>query len=232
VKNFDILKKPLFVALDTDDLDQIRNLVKETHDIVGGFKVGPRLLFRFGPSLISEIAEKAPVFVDCKFYDIPSTMESAIKSVFDLGASFCTMHTSAGPEAISTLANLEIKLSSQRPFYLLGVTMLTSFNENNLPINLEKMTISEHVVSLTKNGLDNGLNHFVCSPQELVKLKELFPNANFVCPGVRSNKDETDDQKRVATAEEALSWGASALVIGRPILQAKNPREFIKTLGL
>lgn len=225
-KKFEVLKKPVFVALDVDDLAQMRSLVSQTYDLVGGFKIGPRTVFRFGPSVVAEIAEKAPVFLDFKFYDIPSTMESAVKSAFDMGASFCTIHATCGRSALSTLANLELELSAIRPFHLLAVTILTSFEEGMLPINYEKASISNHVNKLVTECMENGIQNFVCSPHELKGLSQ-FKEARFVTPGVRLGVS-SDDQKRTATPSEALANGASALVIGRPILQAKDPREFIQ----
>lgn len=227
--SYEVLKKPLFVALDIDDLDKIREIVKETSDIVGGFKIGPRTLFKYGPAIVQEIAEQAPVFLDFKFYDIPSTMEAAVKSAFEMGATFCTIHASAGKKALLDLANLELELSSQRPFHILAVTILTSFDEKGLPSNYQKIDIPKHVELLVEESMENGIQNFVCSPHELKTLKKKFNDARFVTPGVRAEKGG-DDQSRTATAQEALSWGASALVIGRPILQVKDPRSFILQL--
>ncbi len=229
--SYKVLKNPIFIALDVDDLSAIRQVVEQTADLVGGFKIGPRTVFRYGPSLVQEIAEKAPVFLDFKFYDIPSTMEASVKSTFDMGATFCTIHAGSGRKALSTLANTELELSSQRPFYILGVTVLTSFDESNLPIHFQKKSIANHVDLLVGESLENGIQNFVCSPQELQTLKKKYPNARFTTPGIRF-EDSGDDQARTATYSQAIEWGASAVVIGRPVLQAKDRRQFIKDLGV
>jgi orotidine-5'-phosphate decarboxylase len=233
MSGFEILKKPIFVALDIDDKAKALKIVEETHDIVGGFKVGPRLIFKYGTEIISEIAKRAPVFLDFKFYDIPSTMDSSIRAAFDAGVTFATIHTTSGAEALSLLAKTEEELSKKRPFHILAVTILTSFSEENLPVNFKKELIQSQVSSLVKMSVENGIESFVCSPHELKFLKEKFPKCNYVTPGIRTGTEKFDDQKRTATAQEALKWGASALVVGRPVLQAKDPRKFVEeTLSL
>ena len=79
-------RNPLCVALDLDDLNQVEALVEQLEDTVGGFKIGPRLLMKYGPELIKKLCQRLPVFVDCKFFDIPSTMEASVKAAFDFGA--------------------------------------------------------------------------------------------------------------------------------------------------
>lgn len=223
------LKNPIFVALDVDDLVTLRNVVETTYDLVGGFKIGPRTVFRFGPSLVREISEKAPVFLDFKFYDIPSTMEASVKSAFEMGATFCTIHAGSGRKALSSLANVELELSSQRAFHILAVTILTSFDAQNLPSHFLQKSIAEHVSLLVEESLENGIKNFVCSPHELQTLKNKYSNAKFVTPGIRLQSGQ-DDQVRTATYAEALKLGASAVVIGRPVLAAPNPRAFIQSL--
>jgi orotidine-5'-phosphate decarboxylase len=230
VSAYEILKSPLFVALDVDDPSKAMKIVEETHKVVGGFKIGPRLVFRAGTSVISEIAKYAPVFLDFKFYDIPSTMDSAVRAAFEAGVSFATVHTTSGPEALKLLAKTEKELSAKRPFYILAVTILTSFSEENLPVNYKKELIQTQVSSLVEMSADSGIQNFVCSPHELRFLKEKFPQCRYVTPGIRTGTEKFDDQKRTATPQEALKWGASALVIGRPILQAKDPRTFVEGL--
>ncbi len=227
---FSLLKNPLFLALDVDDFLVAKKFVKETADLVGGFKIGPRLVFRYGTDVIKEISQSAPVFLDFKFYDIPSTMDSSIRSAFECGASFATIHCLAGGDALKKLFETEKELSSKRPFSLLGVTLLTSYSRKTLPPNFVDQPIEEQVMSLTGLANDCGIRGIVCSPQELKLLKSKYPGDHFVTPGIRLESDAKDDQSRTATPQEALSWGASALVIGRSVLNAKNPREYL--LGL
>lgn len=223
--SYSVLKNPIFVALDVDDLSHIRHVVKETCDIVGGYKIGPRTVFRYGPSFVQEIAESAPVFLDFKFYDIPSTMESAVLAAYDMGASFCTIHAGCGKRSLLTLANTELELSSQRPFHILGVTILTSFDEDGLPSNFQKKSIVEHVDLLVEEAIENGITNFVCSPMEIKSLKSKYKEARFVTPGIRMDTDAKGDQVRTASFQEAKEWGVSAVVVGRPIVHSENPRQ-------
>lgn len=229
------MKNPVFVALDLDDKEKALDIVSKTKDHVGGFKIGPRLVFRFGTEIISEIAKSAPVFLDFKFLDIPSTMDSAVRAAFEAGSTFVTVHATSGPEALKLLAKTEKELSQKRPFHIFAVTLLTSFSKETLPANYVDSSIENQILALVEQSVECGINSFVCSPHELKTLKNKFPNFHFITPGIRSESDKADDQKRTATPKEALALGASALVIGRPIVQSNDPRhslqEVLKTLS-
>ncbi|HPI41296.1 MAG TPA: orotidine 5'-phosphate decarboxylase, partial [Pseudobdellovibrionaceae bacterium] len=117
-------QNPLIVALDVDTDQEALGLVEELYDLVGGFKVGPRLNLRYGSELIQKISKRAPVFVDNKHFDIPTTMEAAVRASFESGASLVTIHALSGLESLKKMADLEIELSQIRPFRILGVTTL------------------------------------------------------------------------------------------------------------
>jgi orotidine-5'-phosphate decarboxylase len=217
------MKNPIIAALDVDDLGQALRLADELADVVGGFKVGPRLCLRYGQDLIKEVAARGPVFVDNKHFDIPSTMEAAVRASFEAGASLVTVHALSGREALSKMAVLEKELSQIRAFKILAVTILTSWDENSIPGNFKQQSISQHVTELADLVLFSGMTGLVCSPQEL----ELLQNKGLylVTPGIRFNMDKLGDQKRVMGPYEAIKAGASALVVGRPIIESKKPRE-------
>lgn len=223
------LTNPLFVALDVDSADKALELVKETRAFVGGFKVGPRLSLRYGESLLREISRHGSMFIDNKYFDIPSTMEAAIRASFAVGASYCTVHAQAGIEALSRLAEVEKELSNQRPFKILAVTVLTSFRQDTLPIVTKSMSIAEQVEVLAKLTIDCGLTGIVCSPDEVEGLRAKFPTAFLVTPGVRLSHDDKGDQNRVSDPCTALRRGASALVVGRPICESLEPANAAKT---
>lgn len=214
---------PLVVALDVDSRDEALRLADELADVAGGFKVGPRLCLREGARFCHEIAARAPLFMDNKHFDIPSTMEAAVRASFEAGASVVTVHALSGSEALRAMANVERELSAQRPFRILAVSVLTSWDEASVPPVLVKQPIAEHVSELAKIVKESGLSSLVCSPHELETLGErgLF----LLTPGIRFDEDERGDQKRTAGPARALALGASALVVGRPILRAANPRE-------
>lgn len=217
------LNNPIILALDVDTEKEALQLTDELGDIVGGVKLGPRLCVRYGQNLIKKISDQVPVFVDNKYFDIPSTTVAAVQASFDAGASLVTVHALNGPETLSQLAELESKLNQQRPFKILCVTVLTSFQEEHLSKSFQKQPIDWHVKTLSEEVKAAGLEGLVCSPQELklIKTKDFF----VVTPGIRMDLQDKGDQKRTMGPKEALKAGAQALVVGRPILQAKNPKE-------
>lgn len=217
------LSNPIFVALDVDDAETALNLVKQTRAFVGGFKVGPRLCLRNSETLLKEIARHGALFVDNKYFDIPNTMESAVKAAFEMGASFCTVHAQAGREALTKLAALEETLNKTRPFRILAVTVLTSFRQDTLPDLVQSIPIEDQTRRLAQLVIDSGLSGLVCSPEEVEMLRKMFPQAYLVTPGVRMSHEERGDQKRVSDPRTALERGASALVVGRPIYESFEP---------
>ena len=192
---------------------------------VGAFKLGPRLVLRYGAKLIGELAQTTPVFVDCKFLDIPSTMDAAIRAAFEAGASFATVHAWAGPEALALLSRTEKELNEQREFKVLVVSILTSFHKNNLPPTMCDISVAEQVEKLVQSASQVGHKSFVCSPHEVRALREGHPERFLVTPGVRMPGEDVGDQVRVMTPAEALNEGSSALVIGRTLLKAKDPQS-------
>lgn len=219
------LTNPIFVALDVDNADQAIALIKQTRAFVGGYKVGPRLALRYGEPFLKEVARHGSMFVDNKYFDIPNTMESAVRSSFEVGAAFCTVHAQAGKEALSQLAELENELCKIRPFRILAVTILTSFKQETLPPMVSKIPIADQTVQLAKLVIENGLSGLVCSPDEVESLRKLFPDAYLVTPGVRMSGEDRGDQKRVSDPVTALKRGASALVVGRPICESLEPAK-------
>lgn len=219
----ELLKNPIFVALDVDDAEKAYTLAEKLAGKVGGFKVGPRLLIRFGPQVIEKLAKYGPIFVDNKYYDIPSTMVSAVKATFETGATFATIHAQCGSEALKALAELEQELNQQRPFKILAVTVLTSYSKQTIPPNWKSLEFVEHVEALADAVLRSGLTGIVCSPEEANAIRRRHPNSYLVTPGIRLSSDPKDDQSRIMTPKAAVAAGASALVIGRPILAAQDP---------
>lgn len=220
--NFE-LKNPIICALDVDSVEACFKLADQLHGKIGAFKVGPRLIVRYGANLVTKLAKSAPVFVDNKYLDIPSTMEGAIRATFEAGATLATIHAWAGPEALARLAKVEAELNAQRPFKILAVTILTSFASESLPPGLAPQAIDRHVDDLATMTLASGLSGIVCSPHEVEMVRTKSNSAYLVTPGVRLATDDVGDQKRVETPSEAMRKGASALVIGRPIYEAKDP---------
>jgi orotidine-5'-phosphate decarboxylase len=152
-------------------------------------------------------------------------MDTAIRASFEAGATLATVHAWAGPEALARLAKVEAELNRQRPFKILAVTVLTSFTQESMPPGLQTTPIAEQVNNLARMVINSGLMGLVCSPLEVAALRSLSAEAYLVTPGVRLPETGLGDQKRVETPARALRSGASALVIGRPIVDAADPVE-------
>lgn len=223
IKDPSPLRNSLILALDVDSDHEALKLVQELNDIVGGFKLGPRLCLRYGQDLIRKISQLAPVFLDNKHFDIPSTMTSAVQASFDAGASLVTVHALAGFEALSYVAELEKELNKIRPFKVLCVSILTSWDQTSLPSSLKEISILEHVQQLSLMVKKAGLSGLVCSPHELEHIN--ITDFYAVTPGIRLEADHHQDQKRTLTPVQAIKKGASALVVGRPILQSQDRRK-------
>lgn len=214
---------PIMLALDVDSPDVAWNLADSVKDYVGGFKLGPRLLIR-APELITSLARLRPVFCDNKYYDIPSTMAAGIEACFERGAQWVTIHGGCGFSTLEQLKSLEAKLSSEKPFQILCVTVLTSYSQQNLPSHWSLEAGLPGIGELIlRDVIRSGLRGVVCSAKELPRFKSLFPEGTFVVPGIRREDDAADDQSRTATPGEALRMGAEYLVIGRPIVAAHDP---------
>jgi len=224
------LKNPLILALDVDSAEKCFEMVQKLAGHLGAIKIGPRLAVRYGATLISEIAKICPVFVDNKYLDIPNTMEAAIRATFEAGATFATVHAWSGGEALRRLAKVESDLNRIRPFKILNVTVLTSFSEETLPPGFLAQALERHVTELAQLVLESGLDGIVCSPKEVALIRTLSASAFLVTPGVRMAGDAHGDQKRVETPEAAMRAGASALVVGRPIYESKDPIETVERI--
>ncbi len=217
------MNNPLFVALDVDTAEGALELARQTRAFVGGFKVGPRLSLRYGEPLLKELARHGNLFVDNKYFDIPSTMAASVRASFDVGATYCTVHAQAGLDALKQMAELESELNQVRAFRVLAVTVLTSFRQELLPPNSQSMPLAAQVVALAELAVEAGLSGLVCSPAEVEALRQKFPEAFLVTPGVRLPNENKGDQSRVDDPCATLRRGASALVVGRPICQSLEP---------
>ncbi len=225
------MKDPkLFVALDVDSDTEALSLAKECNQEGVGFKVGPRLVNRFGSKIIKDLSAVGPTFVDLKFFDIPNTMLSSVKAVAEAGATYCTVHALAGPEALTELSKFEVEIRNQRHFRVLAVTVLTSFNEQTLPAPMVGKNIMSLVDQLASDAINCRIKGLVCSAMESIKLREKYMSAFLVTPGIRPADASLDDQKRVVTPAQAKQNGASAIVVGRPILSAPNRSKYVQDI--
>ena len=219
-------KLPLFVALDLETKEQALSLVKKTEKYAQAYKIGPGLFLNYGRALIENIkqlAVSAQIFLDFKFYDIPSSTVTAVHSAFSAGADFVTVHASVGQETLNLLYPLERQLSQNRPFKILFVTVLSS-----APASSET---EEMVFNLAASVYKIGFRGIVCSPWEVKALRDKYPDAFLVTPGIRLEGDNKGDQKRVMAPIQALQAGSSALVMGRSLTSHPKPEDLLAKLS-
>jgi len=223
------MSNPLIVALDVPTQALALALVEQLAPVVGAFKIGSELFTSAGPEMVRKIrAMGAAVFLDLKFHDIPNTVARSVAAATRLDVQMLTLHASGGPEMMraAEAAAQEAGPASGRPAPLvLGVTVLTSMDANELGAIGLPPNPGKQVERLAALAVSAGLRGLVCSPLELVGLRQLLPDSvQLVTPGIRGPGDATGDQKRTLSAAEALAAGATWLVIGRPICGAENPR--------
>jgi len=211
---------PVIVALDFDSADAARELVEHLGDLVSFYKVGLELYAAAGMSFVRELVERGKdVFLDLKLYDIGETVKRATVQVARSGARFLTVH---GSRAVMQAA-VEGRASS--PLKLLAVTVLTSFDQDDLADLGYPCAVADLVSLRVRKAMEAGVDGIVCSPLEVAMVRALAPRAILVTPGVRSAGAGKGDQKRVATPAEAIRAGADYLVIGRQITRAADPRQ-------
>lgn len=218
-------KSPVFCAIDRPDLDGALTLSKEVRDVVGGLKVGLEFITANGPSGVREIVDLSlPVFLDVKFHDIPNTVGGAVRAAGCLGVAMLTLHLSGGAAMLRAAVEAADQVERGRP-WLLGVSVLTSMNDDDLKtIGVDGRT-SDQVLRLADLAVTSGLDGLICSPKEIDALKTRFGDRlKLVVPGIRPIGAATLDQKRTLTPAEAIEAGADRLVIGRPITAADEPR--------
>jgi orotidine-5'-phosphate decarboxylase len=221
-------KDRLIVALDFPDAASALALADRLEGSVRWLKVGLELYIAAGPSIIESLHKRGhSIFLDLKLHDIPNTVAGAVRSASSLGVGMLTLHAAGGP-AMLAAAHSELARHNSPP-QLLAVTVLTSIDAAQLEATGLSRTPAAQVELLAQLGLASGINGFVCSPEEVGKLRQLTgPAGILVTPGIRPAGSELGDQKRTATAPQALNAGASYLVVGRPITQAKNPLEVVR----
>lgn len=223
------MQNPIIVALDVPDASAALQLVEKVAPAVGAFKIGKELFTSAGPDVVRRVrALGGNVFLDLKFHDIPNTVAKAVESAVRLDVQMLTIHTSGGwvMMAAAEKAAQETARSLGRPAPLvLGVTVLTSMDASDLHEVGVNATPAEQVERLALLAGRTGLRGLVCSPLEIVRLRQILPaEMQLVTPGIRPADSEKGDQKRTLTPAQAIKLGANWLVIGRPINAASDPR--------
>ena len=219
-------KPQLVVALDVDNLKEAERLVEALYPTVEIFKVGSQLFTSEGPKAVRMVGNKgAQVFLDLKFHDIPHTVYQSV-SAGTTGAVMMTVHILGGKkmlqEALRGAKEKAAALNIKKPF-IIGVTRLTSdSNKNDTQIKVSKAA---------KLAKDAGLDGVVCSVFEALSVrKDCGDDFSIVTPGIRPQGFPSDDQVRFATPKEAAEAGADFIVVGRPVIKAKDPLGVAKEI--
>jgi orotidine-5'-phosphate decarboxylase len=223
------VRNPIIAALDLPSAEAALSLARELAPAVGAFKIGSELFTNAGPDIVKKIRDTgAAVFLDLKFHDIPNTVARAVAAAVRLDAQMLTVHAGGGTAMLQAAEKSarDTAASLGRPApLLLGVTVLTSLDSNELGEIGFQANVGRQVERLAVLAVQAGLRGLVCSPLEIADLREMIPREmQLVVPGIRAGNSPPDDQKRTLTAGEAVAAGANWLVIGRPICAAKNPR--------
>ncbi len=216
----------LIVALDVVDCEVAVKIADVLSPYVTTFKVGWQLFLSGGEKIVARISEKGQVFLDLKLYDIPAQIKRAVEIATRWHVRFLTISLLGGQVMIEEAVRAAEESSFTPGTTLLGVTFLTSLNEDDLETMGFNFSIKQGVLKLAAMGFQAGLKGVVASAQEVRLIKEkVAADLIVVTPGVRLKVDFFDDQKRTATVEEALKAGADFLVVGRPIIKARDPVE-------
>ena len=217
--------KNIFVACDVSTQKEILDLLELIHEDISGIKIGLQYITQRTPEEIRELSKfKKPIFYDGKYLDIKNTLVESVKGLKNLKVSYATVHLLNGLNALKAAnqAAQEINLN------LLGVSVLTSFNDEDLKNLGFNNGVEEQVKKLIKIAMEANLYGVICSPHEIKMIKKIAPKLKCFTPGIRM-EDAKDDQKRTMSANEAIKEGSDCLIIGRPITKG-NPKENIRNI--
>ena len=217
--------KNIFVACDVSSQKEILDLLELIHEDISGIKIGLQYITQRSPEEIRELSRfNKPIFYDGKFFDIKNTLVESIKSLKDLNVKYATVHLLNGLDALKAAnqAAQDINLN------LLGVSVLTSFGDEDLEKLGFNNKVEDQVKKLIKIAMEANLYGVICSPLEIKMIKKIAPNLKCFTPGIRMGEVK-DDQKRTMNANEAIKEGSDCLIIGRPITKG-NPKENIKNI--
>jgi orotidine-5'-phosphate decarboxylase len=219
-------RERLIVALDLDGVDQAREIVKRIGDQALFYKIGYQLAFAGGLGLVRELKDAGKkVFLDLKLLDIDNTVEKGVESVLALGVDMLTVH--AYPKAMAAA----VRAARGSRLCVLGVTVLTSMDDSDLNDAGYSLPARDLVILRARQALSAGMGGIVCSAREVgIVRQETGGLLALVTPGIRPSGAESGDQKRVATPADAISAGATHLVVGRPVTASRDPAGVVRSI--
>ncbi len=225
-------KSRLVVAMDVPEAASALRLAERLAGEVGMLKVGLELFCAEGPAFVKELQAFAPVFMDLKFHDIPTTVRRALEAVLSLDPRLINVHAQGGPQMLEAAAQaVQAHRAAGGHTQLLAVTVLTSLGREEWARLGHAEGPSEAALQLARLAADSGCDGVVCSAHEAAAVREAC-GAEFLrlCPGIRPKGSATNDQARVVDPASALQMGANWLVVGRPITHAEDPRAAARAI--
>ena len=221
------MNKNIFVACDVSTQKEILTLLKLIHKDISGIKIGLQYITLRSPEEIRALSKfNKPIFYDGKFFDIKNTLIESIKSLEELNISYATVHLLNGLDSLKAANEAAQKINLN----LLGVSILTSFGNDDL-FNLGfKDKMEDQVKRLIKIAMTANLYGVICSPLEIKMIKEIAPKLKCFTPGIRFN-DNKDDQVRIMNPNDAIKAGSDCLIIGRPITIGDPKKNIQKILS-
>jgi orotidine-5'-phosphate decarboxylase len=219
-------KDRLIVALDVPGIESAQAIIERLGDSVTFYKIGYQLAYAGGLSLVRELrARGKQVFIDVKLHDIGNTVARGVESLSSLGATFLTVH--AYPQTMQ--AAVEARGTSGPK--ILAVTVLTSYSESDVQEAGYRHTIADLVTTRARQARALGVDGLVCSPEEVAALRAIVGEGmSLVTPGIRPAGSASGDQKRIMTPSRAIAAGADYLVVGRPVMEASDPKAVAEAI--
>lgn len=216
----------IYLAIDSIDLDAAKALATKVKTHIGGLKLGLEFFCAHGHHGVHEMARVGlPLFLDLKLHDIPNTVAKAVQALRPLEPAVLTIHAAGGRAMME-----DAKASAGTHTRVVGVTVLTSLDDDDLSAIGIDGDPAAQVARLSALSREAGLDGIVCSGHEVRAAKKAWPGGFFVVPGVRPSNGVMADQKRTVTPAEAIAAGASILVIGRPIAKAADPVAAVRAI--
>jgi orotidine-5'-phosphate decarboxylase len=220
------VSNPVYLALDVPQIEPAKALLSRVKAHIGGVKLGLEFFCAHGAHGVHEIAHMGlPIFLDLKFHDIPNTVAAAMQAIHVYEPAIVTVHASGGRAMME-----DAKAAAANGTKVVGVTMLTSLDTNDLAKTGIYGSEETQVMRLAELAHEAGLDGIVCSGHEVARVKKAWRDGFFVVPGLRLPGSGTGDQKRVVTPRAARDAGASVLVIGRPISRAEDPEAAARAI--
>jgi orotidine-5'-phosphate decarboxylase len=221
------MSSPIFVAIDTPDMDRARAIAGAVKRHAGGLKLGLEFFCHNGRHGVLELAEIGlPIFLDLKLHDIPNTVAKAVQALAPITPAVLTVHAAGGRAMLE-----DAKAAAPAGTKVVAVTVLTSLDGddlNSIGVNGSSHSQVERLAGLAKEA---GLDGIVCSGNEVKAARRQWKDGFFVVPGIRPVDAVIGDQKRVMTPRAAIDAGASILVIGRPVTAAEHPDEALRAIA-